>query len=605
MFLRPVAQFAVPLGAEEAAAAIEGAIGGPLEDREPVVAVLDGLPLEGHELLRGRLWIDDPDGWAAEVPAAQRRHGTAMASLLIHGDLGETSGQAPLARPVYSRPLLRPAQVGPSKSMEAIPEDVLEVDFVHRAVRRMLEGERDEEPVAPGILIVNLSLGDPSRPFDQHISPLARLLDWLAWEKGMLFVVSAGNPPSARRLDLSCSREELRRLDSTVLRKLSWEAMVRRAHLQRLLAPAESINALTVGGEHADAGGAYESRDRIDPFGDDDGARLPSPAAALGTGVRRSIKPDLHYPAGRQLYRDSYSSTDSGVELEQASVPAHPPGQRMASPGGAGAPGRLDRTSYASGTSNAAALTSRAAAQLYERLPGLLAAEPLGLLPERRFLVPLLKALLVHGASWGPSQDLMRELLAVPLGRNPSRMDLGRYLGYGFPHRDRLLGCHDQRATLCGWGELGDGEGHVFRIALPPSLSGQHLWRRLTVTLAWLSPINARDKRYRQAQLWFEPKAEADGEDSTGLLQVGRCEADHSAAMRGTVQHEVFEGDKVAVFGDDDELVIKVSCRADAGDLGTSVPYALAVSLEVAPGVHVPIYQEMRVRLRPRAQIRP
>lgn len=535
MFLRPVAQFATPLGTEEAAAGLEGAIGGPPPDREPVVAVLDGLPLEGHELLRDRLRIDDPDGWAAEVPAAQRRHGTAMASLVVHGDLGETSGQAPLPRPVYARPLLRPVQVGPSESKEAIPEDALEVDLVHRAVRRMLEGEEDNEPAAPGILIVNLSLGDPSRPFEQQVSPLARLLDWLAWEKAVLFVVSAGNPPSARRLRIACSREELRQLDPTALRKLTWEAIVREAHLRRLLAPAESINALTIGGERADGAGRCEIRDRIDPLGEDDGARLPSPATALGVGVRRSIKPDLYYPAGRQLYRDSYSSADSGVALEQASVPAHPPGQRVASSGGAGAPGRTDRTSYACGTSNAAALTSRAAAQLYERLPELLAGEPLGLLPDRRFLVPLLKALLVHGASWGSSQDLLRELLTDPLDRNPSRMELGRYLGYGFPDGDRLLGCHDQRATLCGWGELGDGEGHVFRIPLPLGLSGKHLWRRLTITLAWLSPINPRDKRYRRAQLWFEPKAEAEEEDSTSLLQVGRREADHSAAMRGTV----------------------------------------------------------------------
>jgi hypothetical protein len=145
----------------------------------------------------------------------------------------------------------------------------------------------------------------------------------------------------------------------------------------------------------------------------------------------------------------------------------------------------------------------------------------------------------------------------------------------------------------------------VFRIPLPPSLQGQRVWRRLTVTLAWLSAINPFDRRYRRAHLWFEPKAGTGEPDTTRQLEVRRCEADNRAALRGTVQHEFFEGERAAVFTEDDELVIKVSCRAHAGDLAASVPYALAVSLEVAQGVDVPIYDEMRVRLRPRARIRP
>lgn len=50
---------------------------------DPIVALLDGLPLENHDFLNGRLTVDDPDGWAAETPAADRHHGTNMASLLL------------------------------------------------------------------------------------------------------------------------------------------------------------------------------------------------------------------------------------------------------------------------------------------------------------------------------------------------------------------------------------------------------------------------------------------------------------------------------------------------------------------------------------------
>jgi hypothetical protein len=606
-FVRPVGQMAVVPVEEEPAPGLgeapEGAAPVP-PDAEPLVAVLDGLPLEGHDLLRGRLRIDDPENWAADTPAADRHHGTAMASLIVQGDLAETAAMEPLQSPVYVRPVLRSVTAGPFGPRELIPEDVLEVDLVHRAVRRMLEGEEGHGPVAPRVLVVNLSVGDLSRPYERHVSPLARLLDWLSWKYGVLFVVSAGNPACSEKLELACSREELRSMEPEELRRCCWQALVEQAHLRRVLAPAESINALTLGGEQGDAVGPYEPRGRIDPLGVEDGSRLPSPVTAFGTGINRSIKPEIFAPSGRQLYRESYSTNDGRGVLERAEVTVLPPGQRSAAPGRE--PGRTDQTRYTCGTSNAAALTTRTAAQVLERLPDLLAAERLGFLPERKFLVPLLKALLVHGVRWGASRELLEGLLADEDGAGaPDRKALGRFLGYGFPEGDVLQGCHDQRATLCGWSELGDGDGHVYRIPLPSSLNGIRAWRRLTVSLAWLTPINPRDRRYRRAHLWFDPTASGKDDDSAKLLKIERREADSLAARRGTVQHEVFEGEKAAVFTEDDDLVLKVSCRADAGDLAESIPYALVVSLEVAPGLDVPIYDEMRVRLRPRARIRP
>jgi hypothetical protein len=607
-FLRPVGQMAVvaPTDEEPAPGLEKAPEESPpaAEDAQPLAGLLDGLPLEHHAQLRGRLLIDDPDDWAAETPAADRHHGTAMASLIAQGDLVETAGLEPLRRPVYVRPVLRSVSQGPLGARELMPEDVLEVDLVHRAVRRMLEGEGDDEPVAPEVLVVNFSIGDLARPYERHISPLARLLDWLSWKYGVLFVVSAGNPACAERLELECSREDLRSMEPEERRRLCWQALVNQAHLRRVLAPAESINALTLGGEHADAVTHYEPQDRIDPFGAEDGVRLPSPVTAFGTGINRSLKPEIFSPAGRQLYRESYSTGDSGAKLDCARTTVMPPGQRAAAPGRES--GRTDQTRYTCGTSNAAALTTRAAAQVLERLPDLLAAEPLGFVPDRKFLVPLVKALLVHGARWEDSRDLLEGLLADEAGTGATdRLGLGRFLGYGFPNGDVLQGCHEQRATLCGWDELEDGEGHVYRIPLPPSLAGIRAWRRLTVTLAWLTPANPQNRRYRRAHLWFDPKISAEKVDSAKLLKVDRRDADSRASRRGTVQHEIFEGEKAAVFAEEDALVLKVSCRAEAGELVVPVPYALVVSLEVAPGLDVPIYDEMRVRLRPRARIRP
>jgi hypothetical protein len=89
------------------------------------------------------------------------------------------------------------------------------------------------------------------------------------------------------------------------------------------------------------------------------------------------------------------------------------------------------------------------------------------------------------------------------------------------------------------------------------------------------------------------------------VLAVGRTQADPHAALRGTLQHEVFEGKKAAVYGDDLDIVVRVNCQADAGSLVGEVPYAIACSLEVAEGVEVPIYDEVRARLGLRVVVGP
>jgi hypothetical protein len=46
------------------------------------------------------------------------------------------------------------------------------------------------------------------------------------------------------------------------------------------------------------------------------------------------------------------------------------------------------------------------------------------------------------------------------------------------------------------------------------------------------------------------------------------------------------------------KIELVVSCRADAGGLTDAVPYALIVTIEVAEGVLLPIYEQVRQGLR-------
>ena len=178
-----------------------------LPSDSPVVAVFDGVPLDRHQVLDGRLIVDDPDDYSSHYQAHERRHGTAMASLLCHGDLNENN--TPSKRPIYVRPIMQPKTTFDGRTLEFIPDDVLPIDLIHRAVRRIFVGDGPEPPVAPSIRIINLSICDRFRPFAGAISPWARLLDWIAYEYNVLFIISAGNHPHDLVLDIpreACAR---------------------------------------------------------------------------------------------------------------------------------------------------------------------------------------------------------------------------------------------------------------------------------------------------------------------------------------------------------------------------------------------------------------
>ena len=576
MFFRPVGQMTTPPSPDEAGPEAGATSPLPETPSTPTIALLDGLPLERHRHLDGRLRVDDPDAWAAQIPADQRHHGTAMASLILHGDLA--GQEPPLERPIYVRPVLKPTAQG-----EGIPEDVLPVDYLRRAIRRLFKGEDGQSPgVAPGVHVVNLSIGDPWQPFDRRVSSLARLLDWLAWEHQLLIVVSAGNHIEAIQLE-----QDVSQLQPHELQAVFWNALRDRAHLQRLLSPAEGINLLTVGAEHNDAGGSYPADSRLNPAVAASDEMVPSPITSWGPGPGRAIKPDLLMPGGRQLYRQ-----DPGMRLSISRASAIRPGQQVASAHQAAS---LARTSYTTGTSNAAALASRAAGQLLDILPELIADfdEP----PHRRVIAPLLKALLVHGAAWGAAREFCDKLLGTR-----TRSEVGRFLGFGFADVSRVFSCTDSRVTLVAWGEVRQERGDVYTIPLPFGLSGVKGARRLITTLAWLTPTNARDRRYRQADLWVSL-----GGNDTGpkpKLGVDRAEADFNAAMRGTVHHEIWEGEKAAAFAETDELSLQVNCREHASGLGeTHVPYGLLVTLEVAPELGVQVYEEVRAKIATRVRV--
>ena len=91
------------------------------------------------------------------------------------------------------------------------------------------------------------------------------------------------------------------------------------------------------------------------------------------------------------------------------------------------------------------------------------------------------------------------------------------------------------------------------------------------------------------ARLWF-----TSSKDDIG---VGPTEADHFAVLKGTIQHQVFEGTAATAYADGAALTIDVDCRSDGGTLRSPVRYGLAASLEVGPAVRSDIFTQIRSRL--------
>jgi len=588
MFFRPVGQAAVriPRGEREPVNLLQPPADLPGVDGEPILAFLDGLPLENHAWLAGRLRVDDPDNWAADYQATERIHGTAMASLIAHGDLD--ARQRPLTRPIYVRPILKPDRRGFQQAgTEAVPEDLLPVDLVHRAVRRLFESSPTERPAAPGVKIINLSVCDRWRPFFFQPSPWARLLDYLSVRYGVLFIVSAGN--YAHDIELEIPRETLAQVAANPLEleRQVYRAVANDTRNRTLLSPAESLNALTVASVHSDYSTFTPIATRYDPI---QTQPMPSLFNAHGLGLRRSVKPEFLVPGGRALYLEKLGTAHARATLQMLDA-LSAPGQRIATPGLTA--GQLTATCYTRGTSDSAALASRAAAQLYGMLMDLRNEAGGAVLDDAHFHV-LMKMLLVHGASWGE----MHSALANYLG-DDSRDKITRLLGYGIIAYSRIFECTTERVTVIGCGSLGSGEADEYGLPLPPSLSGVQTWRRLTVTLAWCSRTNPRHRAYRVADLWFVARGRNEDGNAIQMLRITRREADWQTVLRGTVQHEILEGDQVSAFGEGEPIKILVNCRDDAGKVQDVVPYALGVTLEVASGVGIQVYDEVRVRIRP------
>ncbi len=541
---------------------------------DPILALLDGVPVAAHHLLAAHLVVDDQFGLEPNAPVADRAHGTAMASLIVHGDRNRL--EEPLPRRIHVVPVLG--------AKDGFPPDRLIVDVIYAAVLAMREGL---EATAPSVLIINLSLGNPRRPFHGQLSAWARLLDRLAYRFGLLFVVSAGNctDPFAVEAFASHNLYEDAAADHRATETL--KALGAIAGDRRLFSPAETVNGLTVGACNEDSvspANRAAARINVDPFGE---LRMPNPSSALGPGFALSVKPDLLMPGAREHLR--LWRNDVHIEVRPAG-PSRAAGLRVAAPPRGG---RENLDGYTSGTSAAAALASRTAHRIHDALEAFCGDAFRQLTHVQRAV--LLKALIAHPAKWpNESTNLIRGTLGPPGGRYHARQkdNIRRFLGYGMVDAEDAVGCAVDRATFWATGLLQPNKIAIVAVPVPTVIGGQARPHAVSATLAWFTPTAPGRKSYRSVRLkLLEP------EELTALaVKAHGNQPDGNQTNRGTIFTRCWSGDRAPAVGPEMTLQLTVQRDPDQGQaIDESVPFGLAVTLTM-PGV-VEIYEQVRQRL--------
>lgn len=547
----------------------------PTPDEHPVVALLDGVPQANHPLLGQYLVVDDPDELAKTSEVQTRQHGTEMASLIVYGDL--SSRFEPVARKIYVRPILEAKYYAPGSYGEAAPKGVDFVSLVKGSVERIFK----ETEYGETIRVINFSIGIEAAHFYGMMSPLAKLLDLLSWKYRVLFIVSAGNCLGEIELEEALDEWRARPLEErgqVVLRGMAQNRAVR-----RILAPAESVNALTVGSVYYDHARCSETEQLLLCSNES----FPSPYTALGPGMRGAVKPEIVYPGGRVYVREHLAKRQSMLVNSHSFAP----GVLAACPGASR--DVTDVAAYSRGTSCSCALVSRQAQKCHDALVELFADK--GRVLPRDFEALLIKTMLVHGSSWAKLGDNVAEALECEGDR---KKEVGKWIGYGWPDIQSARECVKSRATCIGFGEIMPDTGLEFRLPVPIDFHSGTLGRCLTVTLASFTPMNPRSQKYRGYKVWFDiPK----DKDFVG----DREDAHNDVVQKGAIQHERFSTDKVSLWSEDDEIAIRVSCRKDAGRECEAVPFAIIASFELLNNDKIDVYELVRTKIADRPRPRP
>ena len=556
-----------------------------LPNDAPLACVIDSGVVAGHPLLSG-LVVDERDFDSGEnTPVDLTGHGTHVAGIVAYGDVRqclEENRWEPKVRLLSGKVMKRDAFGG---------AEFADAKRAETQIREAVEYFVNEYDCR----IFNLSLGDSTRPYEgRRQLPMALMLDELARNLDIVFVIAAGNVPSP---DIPRGVTTADAFQKTVREQLFSEE-------HAIIDPASAVNALTVGAiSRTDV--AFNRGSPGQRVLAASPSNTPSPFTRTsmdgkGRGVQSVVKPDLISYGGNYSLSIGNTWTRNDPSLAEPSLKYD-----------FQADGRLLNMSC--GTSVAAPHVTHISALVEEKLRRLLN----GSKPSAN----LIRALVVHSAR-------IPEETASWIGEGYSESDaearLLQIVGYGKPDIERALFSTDNRAVLYAEDEITDNNFQLYALELPDSFITTNGKRQLRVTLAYDPPVRGTRLEYTGKVMFFQIYRGIESQtllnNIAGVQSIGvpiqklagnRIDArpPYTSLQQSTVQSAVFEGVRATKFnypvGSDGRVLwhVLVGCnhRFDADD-STKQKYALVVSLEHADNT-IEIYQTVRQRVQQRVRV--
>ncbi|MFM0517840.1 MULTISPECIES: S8 family peptidase [Caballeronia] len=516
----------------------------PPADNAPSVCVLDTGLAAGHPLLAPAVGDTQNFIVAGEDASDHDGHGTRVAGLALYGRVFDRL-------PDQFLPRLR---LFAGKVFANDGQD--QTRFVEKAVEDAVAYFHDHYRCK----VFCLSYGDGNKVYDgRHVRGLAYTLDRLSRKLGVLFVVPTGN--------------------QSALPDNALEAFPAYLHAEtfRLLDPATSLNAITVGGlaqfELDHQAQRFPERIESSPLAR---RNQPSPFTRVGPSIGGAVKPDFVAEAGNLAWhhlRRNISSQRLGVVSTSRDF----------------ADGRL--FDDAPGTSFAAPQVAHLAASLLRFAPDASS--------------DTLRALLgVHARVPGESSTL------VP--NDAARLAVA---GYGRVEDQHLFESQDHVVTLVGSDAIGLDHHHYYELALPEDFwGGRNRPREISVALAYSPLVKTTRIAYRAVKLSFNV-VEADSlEQVTGWFNTNRVAAARKLAestfaninatsrSKGTLQCATWTYRRSGAR----KLFIVVTRKDEPWNPEPNVPerYSLAVTFRDLTNADANIYIQVRQRLRQRERVR-
>lgn len=560
----------------------------------PIACLVDSGVVAAHPLLAGVV-VDERDFDSGEdTPVDRCGHGTHLAGLIVYGDVARCVREGrwdPRVR-LLSAKVMR--DVGGRAGFDNQNELA-----IHTQLRNAIRAFATEH----GCRVFNLSLGDPDRPYHGGRQlPWALLLDEMARELDVVFVVSSGN----------VARPEI----PSVHTSADFQAAVREQLLasgHQLIDPATALLALTVGAVARSATPlAREDLPGRRPALVGAPAEGPAPFTRVGhvdsagAAPQRAVKPDVC------AYGGNAALDDVGT------------GWRLREP-------QLDETSlnfdYQSGRLLAGLSGSSQAAAAVTHCCAVVEAElRRGGASGQRPTANLIRALVVHSAR--PASNLTTWMGDGVGAKDGERRRL-RVSGHGRPDPDRAAFSTDSRVVLVTEDEIEDGRFHLYELELPVALLTGTGVRRVRVTLAFDPPVRGTRKEYLGRTMWFQlfrgmtaeniraalAKTNASSTPPTagGKLSPLKARPTSSLLEWSTVQSAEFETSQARALDYRPDPAAPASIHILVGsslrfaaDESTTQRYALVTSLE-HDDTRVTLYQPVRQqveRLRERLRAR-